>query len=140
MNTFSQNRQVKLIKPQNEFYKQINQNINTTTKFIKPKYLRLTEEYYEKLGGLSTERQTETKVHFDEYYYEGETYNSEEYERYTNGEDSPSYMMYLNAKEFKGEFMREILKIYFELNIYKKHEMQVHPESEQFTLYYTNLF
>jgi DNA-binding protein H-NS len=103
MNTFSQNRQVKLIKPQNEFYKQINQDINTTTTFIKPKYLRLTEEYYEKLGGLSTERQTETKVHFDEYYYQGETYNSEEYERYTNGEDSPSYMMYLNAKSFKGK-------------------------------------
>jgi hypothetical protein len=28
------------------------------------------------------------------------------------------------------------MKIYHELNIYKKYEMQVHPESEQFTMYY----
>lgn len=144
METFSQNRRVKLIKPNNEFYKQINQDgafapLRQTTKFIKPKYRKLTEEYFGACA-IPSELQSETKVHFDEYYYEGETYHSEIYERYTNSEDSPSYQLFLNAKSFRGEFMRKLTIIYHELNIYKKHEMQVHPESEQFTQYYTNLF
>ena len=130
MNTVWQNRQVKLIQPKNEFYKQNNLDINTTKK---SKYLKLTEEYYQKLNEIPDKITNTSKYVIWGENTEYETYHSEIYERYTNGEDSPSYLTFINAKSFKGEFMRELFKIYHELNIYKKHEMQVHPESEQFT-------
>jgi hypothetical protein len=130
MNTVWQNRQVKLIQPKNEFYKQNNLDINTTKK---SKYLKLTEEYYQKLNEIPDKITNKSKYVIWGENTEYETYHSEIYERYTNGEDSPSYLTFINAKSFKGEFMRELFKIYHELNIYKKHEMQVHPESDQFT-------
>ena len=130
MNTVWQNRQVKLIQPKNEFYKQNNLDINTTKK---SKYLKLTEEYYQKLNEIPDKITNKSKYVIWGENTEYETYHSEIYERYTNGEDSPSYLTFINAKSFKGEFIRELFKIYHELNIYKKYEMQVHPESEQFT-------
>lgn len=62
------------------------------------------------------------KVTFFDYPIIWTTYSSYEYDR-VNG-DLPTLLLKFNAKDFGGEYMYQLNKVYNELNVYKNTEMK----------------
>jgi hypothetical protein len=73
-------------------------------------------------------------VKFNFFYELLETYSSEEYDRTVI--DSESYLLKQNAQDFGGHYQKQFLNIYHELNVYKKNEMKIAPESKCYTQMY----
>lgn len=50
------------------------------------------------------------------------TYSAEEYDRHND--DTPTFLLKVNAKDFGGEYMKQLNEIYNELFRYKNTEMK----------------
>lgn len=83
-------------------------------------------------------KQSKKSVKFKFFYELLETYSSSEYDR-TN-DDLPSYLLKLNSRDFGGIYTRQFHNIFHELNVYKKHEMEIAADSKIYTQFYNNIY
>lgn len=79
------------------------------------------------------------KVHFDniDVIYYIKSFKQDNEVTYENLE---TLIIYYNAKDFKGQWLEKLKNIYYELDLYKKYEMNIAIESKKNTalhqLYY----
>lgn len=69
------------------------------------------------------------RVNFTDYDIICSTYSPDEYDR--SNDDMPTFLLKLNARDFGGEFIKELDAIYNELFRYKNTEMKEAFETSQ---------